>query len=199
MQLITGSQCLKLGTAVRYLIDAPVGEPLEGQHVIDNIKAVIDLMPKVGYEQTRSSPPAAHLQKLHDDFLKVCQTQKTLTSEQKEILEREARKLRTLLFAEGENIKMAPVDLSSQGQVRTLDSYSVKQVIAVFGKLSLTAAMAIVTGLVATLGFAFELGRKPVADELQRHKTQLAIKQKEVDQWRTKFEAVNQGQPNRTQ
>ena len=134
MEKIRAKEFVKLGTSLRYLIDAR-GYPtdsegneidseecplsveecnifngnwnkLSGRHVIDNIRVVLELIPSLEFAGTEDSGPYRSLSSLHEDLKAASETRIELKAEEAKRLEAYCRRLRTSILAEGEKKKI---------------------------------------------------------------------------------------------
>ncbi|MBI5462473.1 MAG: hypothetical protein HY941_09845 [Gammaproteobacteria bacterium] len=97
---------IKLGTALRYLIDVREGEPLGGKHVLQNIETVLVLVRELEFTLTLESAGIAQLVNLGAQLRSASTTTTTINKEQAAQLERICRKVRESLLTEGEGIQV---------------------------------------------------------------------------------------------
>lgn len=97
---------IKLGTALRYLIDVQEGEPISGDHVLDNIDAVLSLTKELGFSGTTSHARYADLTSLKNNMSAAASERVNITKEEADKLEKIGRRYRDSLFTEGELIKL---------------------------------------------------------------------------------------------
>jgi len=97
---------IKLGTALRYLIDVREGEPLGGKHVRQNIETVLVLTKELEFGSTLNSAGITQLKNLDIQLHLVSTTVTTISRDQAEQLERVCRKIRESLLTEGDGIEV---------------------------------------------------------------------------------------------
>jgi hypothetical protein len=100
--VVNAKQFLKLGTSLRYLIDAREGQPLAGKFILQNLRTVLELVTELGFVGARHSKGFEQLQLLQVELHGVCVEAPKLTEAQAQRLELAARKLREALFTEGD-------------------------------------------------------------------------------------------------
>ncbi len=109
MQEIKAKKLIKLGTAVRYLVDVKYkmsdkytdDEPLGDDHVIDNINNVLDLVSELGLNGTVESGAFGKLQTLRDELKKESRDNSVIRLDQAERLSEISRIIRGSLISEG--------------------------------------------------------------------------------------------------
>jgi len=112
MDTFQAKKFIKLGTAVRYLNDVKYkmsekyteDEPLGGDHVLDNIKHVLNLIAELQLRGTLESGAYGKLRKLQNELTQVSREATSITLEQAERLYELARVLRGSLLSEGNNV-----------------------------------------------------------------------------------------------
>ncbi|WP_461482377.1 hypothetical protein [Porticoccus sp.] len=105
---------LKLGTAIRYLNDVKFKmgggpqspEPLGDNHVLDNIRHVLELTKELNLEGTLEAGAFGKLQSMYATLQQASRSATTLTMEQAEDLHLLARRIRESLLAEGNNLSV---------------------------------------------------------------------------------------------
>ncbi|MFD2191150.1 hypothetical protein [Pistricoccus aurantiacus] len=110
MNALQAKKFIKLGTAIRYLNDvkykmgaSSAPEPLGDNHVVDNIRLVIEITKELKLEGTLKAGAFGKLQRFYKNLQNVSRTETTLTMEQAQELHELARRIRESLLAEGNN------------------------------------------------------------------------------------------------
>lgn len=96
MKSYPSNKFVKLGTSIRYLIDAKEGEQLSGGRVLDNIRSVLELIDELKF----SSVQVKRLEGLQGEFNAAASGQTSITTEQADKLEAVCRKVRSGILAE---------------------------------------------------------------------------------------------------
>lgn len=116
---ITAAKFIKLGTAVRFLIDAKPGTALHDRRVIPNIDTVFTLLDELDFPKTKDSAPFKHLKVIRDDLLIASASNPNLTAKQAVDLEAESRRIRDELLIEGASLELGRIDpATSQIEVK---------------------------------------------------------------------------------
>jgi hypothetical protein len=97
---------LKLGTSVRYLIDAQPGALLGGKHVLQNIDKVIELAGRLEFKATLTTGGFQELRELRTLLTTASQSNLKLDAQQAKELERVCRRVRDSLLMEGEGMAL---------------------------------------------------------------------------------------------
>lgn len=97
---------IKLGTSLRYLIDAEEGELLGGKYVLQNINTVLTLIKDLEFVATLNSAGIAQLNNLKIQLLSIDQTNSKITKDQADQLEKISRKIRDSLLTEGDGMEL---------------------------------------------------------------------------------------------
>jgi len=106
---VKASAYIKLGTALRYLIDAREGELLGGKHLLANCRSVKDLIEELGFRATRSQEVFAHFDHQYIHLTKLNDGGETRISEEDAgRLSRVSRRIRDALLAEATTIEVFP-------------------------------------------------------------------------------------------
>ena len=92
---------IKLGTALRYLIDASEGQPLGGKHILSNIETVLALIPALEFTATVDAPGYQHLETLLAALKERSTRETSLRAVDARKLEQACRKIRESLITEG--------------------------------------------------------------------------------------------------
>ena len=160
MNELQAKKFIKLGTAIRYLNDVKYKmgassepEPLGDNHVVDNIRHVIELTKELKLEGTFEEGAFGKLQRMFDTLRKASRSQTTLTMEQAQELHNLARRIRESLLAEGN--KRILYDLN-QAEVAAVTSSRWPGELTV--ELVLKTPWSIVKWLIGLLIAAFILG-----------------------------------------
>ena len=128
MQEIKAKKLIKLGAAVRYLIDVKYkisnkytkDEPLGDGHVIDNINHVLDLISELKLTGTLEAGAYGKLQRIQNELNTQIRTVTTINLEQAEHLSEICRILRGSLLSEGNNVLTYYLDSREVESVRSL-------------------------------------------------------------------------------
>lgn len=111
MEKLDAKSYIKLGTAVRYLKDVlykissqhSSPEPLGGDHVIDNLKTVLDLIEQLKMTGTLSSGAYKRLRSLHGALKEANKNQTHISLDDAKVLHELAKEIRLALLAEGDS------------------------------------------------------------------------------------------------
>ena len=106
---------LKLGTGLRYLIDARAGEPLGGKYILSNTTTVLALIRDLGFQQTAHSAGYHQLEALSTELTAAATESTRIDERQAAKLGEAARKVRTSLFTEAEGHHVYVGDVGQDG------------------------------------------------------------------------------------
>lgn len=96
---------LKLGTALRYLIDVREGEPLGGKHILDNFKTITAIITELKLSTTSDSAVYRQLLGIGSELNKAsADGQVNISEEQADELNRLCRRVRDILLSEGDKL-----------------------------------------------------------------------------------------------
>ena len=104
---------IKLGTGLRYLIDAREGDPLDGKHILANLESVLTLIPMLGFESTANSGKFKQLQDLNQELIRANGVSPSLSAKDRARLEPLCRTIRQSLLTEGDRITLAALKHSA--------------------------------------------------------------------------------------
>jgi hypothetical protein len=150
---VKASAYIKLGTALRYLIDVREGELIGGKHILANCRSVRQLIEDLGFEATRSQEAFGHFDHQYIHLSKLSDEGETKISEEDAgRLGRVSRRVRDALLSEATTIEVFP-DAPSLPQKITL-SYLWSHV-----DLKVWLTFLAILGAVFTLGV--RLGSEP--------------------------------------
>lgn len=151
---------IKLGTAIRYLNDVKykmgasgTPEPLWNDHVIDNIRIVLDLTKELKLSGTLDAGAFGKLSKMHSMLKEASKSSPDLTMPQAEELHELARRIRESLLAEGNNRVVYYLDETEVATV-TSPGWPKELTLGLVGKMPLS----IVAWLLSLTFAAFGLG-----------------------------------------
>lgn len=116
MSGIKTKQYVKLGTSLRYLIDAREGEPLGGKCIIQCIETVLSLIVELEFSSTYKSSGFKQLDALMIQLKSFSMKNTSITKEQSDELERICRKIRESLLTEGDRIEVVRIDRKHSSQ-----------------------------------------------------------------------------------
>ena len=106
---VKASAYIKLGTALRYLIDVREGELLGGKHILANCRAVRQLIDELGFRATQSSEVFSHFEAQYVYLSKIQEDgQVAISDEDAGRLERVCRRVRDSLFGEAATVEIYP-------------------------------------------------------------------------------------------
>jgi len=103
---VNAQHFVKLGTSVRYLIDAQPGALLGGKYVLQNIDKVLELVAQLGFKTTLTTGGFRELRDLRALLTIASQSNPKLDTQQAEELERVCRRVRDSLLMEGEGMSL---------------------------------------------------------------------------------------------
>lgn len=111
MKSIEAKKFIKLGTALRYLVDVKYKmsdkytnpEPFGDDHIIDNVSIVKDLIQELEMKGTTNAGSFKNFKKIRDELRKASRSHTNISIEQAEKLSDCSRRLRDSLITEGDN------------------------------------------------------------------------------------------------
>lgn len=116
------TEYLKLGTGLRYLIDARAGESLGGKYILSNITTVLALIRDLGFQQTAQSAGYRQLENLSTELAAAGTENTKINERQAAKLGEAARKVRTSLFTEAEGRQVYVGSVGQHGADRADNS-----------------------------------------------------------------------------